>query len=167
VSALALLAAGSLAALIAVSARAAPSACARIVPCDEIILSVRSGTAGGYRVVLGVISVPPAYRPQVVETGSKPWTHWSKAGLVIRGGSPPVSVSVPKAWRNRVAVTWGNNTGIVSALRIAPCPRSASAPWNAYSGGFYLRSRSACVPLIFHVGQRRATVRFGLGRACG
>jgi hypothetical protein len=165
-SAILVLGAGSLAVVIAVAARAAPSAPARTVPCDEIILSVRSGNAGGYRVVLGVISVPPAYRPQVVATGSKPWTHWSKAGLVIRGGSPPVSVSVPKAWRKRAAITWGNNTGIVSALRIAPCPRSASAPWNAYSGGFYLRSRSACVPLIFRVGQRSATVRFGLGRAC-
>lgn len=121
---------------------------------------------GGYRVVLGVVSVPPAYRPQVVPTDRQPWTYWSKAGLVIRGGSPTVSVTVPKAWRNQAAITWGNNTGIVTALRIAPCPASKQAPWNAYAGGFYLRARSACVPLIFRVGQRSATVRFGLGRPC-
>lgn len=166
VSALALVTAGSLAVLIAVAARAAPSLPARTVPCGEIILSVRSGHAGGYRVVLGVVSVPPVHLPQVVPTGSRPWTHWRKAGVVIRADSPAVSVSVPKAWRNRAAISWGNNTGIVSALRIGSCPRSKAALWNAYAGGFYLRARSACVPLIFRVGKRSATVRFGLGRTC-
>jgi hypothetical protein len=37
----------------------------------------------------------------------------------------------------------------------------------AYSGGFFLRSPGACLPLTFRVGQRSATVRFGLGRRCG
>lgn len=148
-----------------VAAWSAPSAPPPSVECDRIILRVGSGNAGGYRVVLGVVSVPQAYRPQVVATRSRPWSHWSKAGLVIRGGSPPVTVSVPKAWRKRAAITWGN-TGIVSALRIASCPPWESKVWNAYAGGFVLRSRSACVPLIFRVGKRSATVRFGLAQAC-
>ena len=88
-----------------------------------------------------------------------------KAGLLIRGDSPPVSVTVPKAWRTRAAITWGNS-GTVSALRIASCPRFGDEAWNVYAGGFLLRSRSACVPLTFRVGNRSATVRFGLGRAC-
>jgi hypothetical protein len=37
----------------------------------------------------------------------------------------------------------------------------------AYAGGFQLRVRAACVPLVFRVGRRSATARFGLGRACG
>ena len=138
------------------------------VTCDEIILRVRSGregSGGGYRVVLGVVSVPQAYRPQVLPNGPPSWPYFSKAGLVVRGDSPLVHVMVPKSWRNRAAITWGNNTGIVSALRIAPCP-AAAKPWNAYAGGFYLRSRSACVPLIFRVGERSAAVRFGLGKKC-
>jgi hypothetical protein len=135
------------------------------VPCDEVILRVGSGRAGGYRVVLGLVSVPPAYLAQIVKSGGQTWPYWRKAGLVIRGGSPPVSVSVPRPWRNRAAITWGNGTGIVSALRIASCP-SADKPWNAYAGGFYLRSRSACVPLVFRVARRAATVRFGLGQSC-
>jgi hypothetical protein len=149
----------------AVVARSAPSAPPATVKCDRIILRVGSGHAGGYRVVLGVVSVPQAYRPQVVPTGRLPWSYWSKAGLVIRGGSPPVTVSVPKAWRNRAAITWGN-TGIVNTLRIGSCPPWESKVWNAYAGGFLLRSRSACVPLIFRVGKRSATVRFGLAQAC-
>ncbi len=155
----------ALAALIVVAAQATPPPPARTVPCDEIIGTAKSGRQGGYRVVLGVVSVPPAYLEQVVPTPGQPWPYWRKAGLVIRGGAGPVNVSVPKAWRNRVAINWGyryHDDGF-SALRIAPCP---SGPWNAYSGGFYLRSRSACVPLIFRVGQRSTTVHFGVGRKC-
>ena len=37
---------------------------------------------------------------------------------------------------------------------------------TAYAGGFFLRSPSVCVPLIFRVGARSATVRFGIGRRC-
>jgi hypothetical protein len=147
-------------------ARAAEQAPPPTVSCDQIILGVGSGRVGGDRVVLGVVSVPPAFQPQVVRTHTKPWTYWHKAGLAVRGNSAPVVVTVPKAWRTRAAITWGDS-GIVSALRIAPCrPGSPPKVWNAYAGGFYLRSRSACVPLIFRVGHRQKTVRFGLGRRC-
>ena len=149
----------------AFAAGSTPTQLVRTVPCDEIILHVKSGHAGGYRVVLGVVSVPPARLIQVVPSQSRPWTYWRKAGLVVRAGSPPVTVSVAAAWRSRAAFTWGNSAGIVSALRIASCPGAASV-WNAYAGGFYLRSRSACVPLRFSVAGRSRVVRFGLGRAC-
>ena len=141
------------------------------VPCNEIIHSTKFPyRTDGYRLVLDVVSVPPAYLRQVVRTNIKPWVYWRKAGLVVRAGSPRVSVRVAKAWRTRVAITWGNTTGIVSSVRIPSCPAALSGEQakggNAYAGGFYLRSRSACVPLIFGVGKRRATIRFGLGRPC-
>jgi hypothetical protein len=120
--------------------------------------------------VLGVVSVPPAYLRQVVPTGRRPWRYWRKAALVIRGGSPPVDVVVPKAWRSRVRIGWGGGDewdGRGISVRIAPCPPSGlRKPGNAYAGGFHLRTRSACVPLIFRVGRRTETVRFGLGRPC-
>jgi hypothetical protein len=130
-----------------------------------VILRVRSGRAGGYRVVLGVVSVPPAFLEQIVSSGNRQWPYWRKAGLVVRAGAPPVTVSVPRAWRTRAAITWGNSTGIVHVVRVASCPAARSA-WNAYAGGFYLRSRSACVPLRVTVAGRSAIVRFGLGRRC-
>jgi hypothetical protein len=146
-------------------ASAAKPAAQPTVSCDQIILRVASGRAGGYRVVIGVVSVPPAFLPQVVRDRTTPWPFWRKAGLVVRGNAPPVVVSVPQAWRERAAITWGDS-GIVSALRIAPCRADRPKVWNAYAGGFYLRSRSACVPLVFRVGRREQTVRFGLGRRC-
>jgi hypothetical protein len=145
--------------------RAAPDTSPRTVPCDEIILRVRSGRGGGYRVVLGVVSVPPAFLEQIVSSGNRQWPFWRKAGLVVRAGAPPVTVSVPRAWRTRAAITWGNSTGIVKVVRLASCPGARNA-WNAYAGGFYLRSRSACVPLRFTVAGRSAIIRFGLGRRC-
>jgi hypothetical protein len=76
-----------------------------------------------------------------------------------------VVVSVPKAWRRLAAITWGN-TGIVSRLRIERCPALPPKVWNAYAGGFYLRSRSACVPLAIRVAERVRIVRFGLAKRC-
>lgn len=137
------------------------------VGCGQIILRPKSPPAGGYRRVLGVISVPPAYIPQVVSTPGQQWPYWEKAGMVVLAGRSPVTVSVPQAWRTRAAITWGNgSTPAVSSLRFSPCPSPPNV-WNAYAGGFLLSSRGACVPLVFEVGQRRKLVHFGIDRRCG
>jgi hypothetical protein len=171
----ALIAALALAALTAVAARSSPSPPASTVECDKVILQEKFPyPSSGYRLVLGVVSVPPAHLPNVYPTGRRPWRYFRKAGLVVRADRGPVVVSVAKAWQNRVAISWGGAGG--SALRIARCStkyelrdkdaNGAPKMGNAYAGGFHLRSRSACVPLIFRVGTRSAVVRFGLGRRC-
>jgi len=155
----------------ATSSRSFPHSAPRTVPCSEIIDSTNWPYIGSrnpryrYRPVLGVVSVPPAYISQIVHLDDGAWSYWSKAGLVVRAGLGPVTVSVPLAWRKRAAITWGGNTGIVNSLRILQCGSDPSRG-NAYAGGFYLRSRSACLPLIFRAGGRSTTVRFGLGRRC-
>jgi hypothetical protein len=140
----------------------------RTVPCNEAIdTTVFPYRAAGYRLVLGVVSAPPAYLWQVVSTGDDDWPYWRKQGLIVRAGSRPVTVSVPAAWRARAAIAWGygGKGEPFSSVRLATCG-SGSSKGNAYSGGFYLRARSACVPLVFRVGDRTATVRFGLDRRC-
>jgi hypothetical protein len=155
----------ALAALTGAAARSASAPPPSTVSCESIVLLRGAGAEAGRRVVLGVVSVPPAYLPQTVPRRTGPWTHWSKAGLAVRGGSPPVSVSISKAWRSRARVAWGDGGG--SSVRFASCPAyEPEKPWNGYSGGFFLRSRSACVPLTFRVGHRAETVRFGVGRQC-
>ncbi len=149
-----------------VTASGSPSGSPTTVTCDSIVTPAGSFSWRPTRVVLGVVDVPPDYIPQSMPTGERRWPYWSKAGLVVRADSPPVLVRVPRAWRNRVAIGWGNAAG--STLRIASCPPSSSlGDWNPYSGGFQLRSRAACVPLELHVGGRRAFVRFGVGKRCG
>lgn len=115
--------------------------------------------------MLGSVGVPGPYLAQVVATREQPWAYWRKAGLPVRAGSAPVTVSVAPAWRGRAAITWGNSTGVVASLRIAGCPGRRTVG-HASAGGFYLRARSGCVPLTFRVGRRSATVRFGVGRRC-
>jgi hypothetical protein len=134
------------------------------VPCRDVIGQSTTQRGDGYRLVLGVVSVPPARLAQVIATGERSWPYWHKAGLVVRAGTVAVGVSVPPAWRSRAAVEWGS-VGPVSALRIAACPSPAGV-WNAYAGGFLIRSRRQCVPLTFTVGRRSRTVRFGVGAAC-
>ena len=161
--------AGSLVAVltlvVAATAAAAPEGAPK-VSCGSIVVPGGSFAWRPDRVVLGVVAVPPAYIPQTVRSESTRWPYWSKAGIVVRADSPPVTVIVPRAWRSRAAIGWGNiDAGWT--VRFATCPDSSSlGGWNPYSGGFRLRARAACVPLTFTVGGRSATVRFGVGRRC-
>jgi hypothetical protein len=134
-----------------------------VVRCASTVFSSEFPVPG-LRVVLGVASVSPAYVKQVVATDRRPWTYWQKDPLFTRDGSAPIVVSVPKGWRDRVGISWGDSP-IASELRIRSCPPLVGGA-RGWAGGFYLRSRAACVPLIFRVGSRSATVYFGLGRRC-
>jgi hypothetical protein len=138
---------------------------ALVVGCDQVILRPRHPFADGYRRVLGVLAVPPAYIPQVVAITADPWPYWEKSGLVVRAGHEPVTVSIAAGWQRRAAITWGNGTPAVASLRIDACPSPANV-WNAYAGGFFLHSRGDCVPLVFRVAGQTRTVRFGVGRRC-
>jgi hypothetical protein len=155
---------------VAYASAAAASTPERIVPCGEVIGSTTFPYVGNpnYRLVLDAVSVPPAFMAQVVPTHERPWSYWRKQGLVVRGNGDTVTITVPAGWRDKVAVAWGygGKGGPFSSLRIAACGSDPSKG-DAYSGGFNLRSRSACVPLLFRVGQRSQTVRFGLGKRCG
>ncbi|HEV2374788.1 MAG TPA: hypothetical protein VGS19_21820 [Streptosporangiaceae bacterium] len=134
-------------------------------PAEGCRLPVGNAPSPGGKIVLGVISLPNALWPTVpVHQGR--WRYWQKHGLEIRSGHQTVTITVPTAWRNQAAITWGVNVGIVSTLRLPGCS-AAPGTWNGYAGGFYLRSSSACVPLVFAVGRRTAVVRVGVGRRCG
>ena len=138
---------------------------------DKCQLPGGDAPSPGGKIVLGVISIGDAYWPAVrVHQGM--WRYWDKDGLAIWAGHQAVTITVPKAWRNQAAITWGANVGIVSTLRLPGTLLTPGCPagpgrWDGYPGGFYLRSRSACVPLVFTVGRRTALVRVGVGRRCG
>ena len=153
-------------ALLASRAGAASAPHLPVVPCGDVVGHHASGTADGYRRVLGVVSVPPAYLPQVVPSGQAPMRWWRKAGMLVRSGSPPVTLTVPYALHNELQLDWGNSDREGSALRFAACPSYGHPTWNAYAGGFLLRHRPACASLIVTVGHRHATVRFGIGTHC-
>jgi len=155
-------------ALAAVGAQSADSAPPSTAGCEQIALHLRSGSEDGYRIVLGRVGIPDKEHTsrRASRSPDKIWPYFRPAGLVVRGGTSPVTITVPEGWRDRVAISWGN-TPAVSSLQIASCDGSVSKPWNAYAGGFHLRSRADCVPLDIRVGGRSTTVRLGVGRACG
>jgi hypothetical protein len=150
------------------AARPASPAAPPTARCDQIALRVGSGTESGQRLLLGKVSVPDERHTSraALSRKAKPWPYFRRVELVVRGGASPVTVTVPAGWRHRVAISWGG-TPAVSSLQIDSCSASPSKPWNAYAGGFYLRSRADCVPLDVRVGGRSTTVRLGIGRACG
>ena len=150
----------------AVAASSAPGGTPGPVPCSDRIDTVRFPFAPNrYRLVLGALSVPPRYVGEMEDTGQRPWRYWLKSGIVVRVGGPPVTITVPPAWRGRLAIGWGNRDGAFSRLTIAGCNGSRKLGF-AYAGGFMLRVPSACAPLVFHVGKRTTLRRFGLGKAC-
>jgi hypothetical protein len=157
--------------LTGMTASSASSAEGRTVPCSDIIHYTKFPYIGDrrpeyrYRQLLGLVSVPPAFMQQVVPTGQRPWAYWHKQGLVIGATKKTVTVAVPKSWRKRAAITWGNGVRPVGSLKFEACGGSPKIG-HAYAGGFLLRSPSACVPLIFSVGRRASTVRFGVGQKC-
>jgi hypothetical protein len=137
-----------------------------LVTCEESIGGARySGTDEGARILLGAISVPPEYRPEAaVPSGDKRWPFVAEVDVVFRAEQPPVDVVVPKEWRKRAAISLGN-TKLASSLQVSACPNNG-LPWNAFTLGFNLQERTACVPLAFRVGARTTTARFGLGKHC-
>lgn len=139
-----------------------------VVRCGDVIGQQASGWLYGNRVVLGLVSVPPARIQRAATAGAGRWTHFAKWGIAIHSGAA-AEVSVPEAWQGRVAITWGASTPTVSALRFAACrlPGSKARPWSSYPGGFYIDTVTACVPLTVTVRRRRSrTVRFGIGKSC-
>jgi hypothetical protein len=138
------------------------------VRCNEIGLYSTTGGGQGYRAVLGAVWAPPISIAggTVAVPSSNGFSHWSKAGIWVRASaSVAVTVSVPRQWRDRARIVWGAPGTPATAVRFAPC-RSLGAEWDGYAGGFLLRAKSACVPLVFAVGSRRATLRFGVGTHC-
>jgi hypothetical protein len=143
----------------------------RTVPCSEVIDTTRFPHVGSAQypsqLVLGAVSAPGRHVPQSSPTGTPPWTHFSKWGMVIRGGAgTDVSVTVPLAWRNRAAISWGNaQHRVFHTLRFPRCGDD-SGEGHAYAGGFFLRRPADCVPLRFRVGTRTQVVWFGIVRRC-
>ena len=132
--------------------------------CSFPVLNEKGPDHDDGKLILGIIAIGDAPWPTVpVHQGR--WRYWQKDGLDIRSGHQTVTITVPKDWRNRAAITWGVNVGIVSTLRLPGCDATPGSV-NGYAGGFYLRSRSACVPLVFSIGRRSAVVRIGVGRHC-
>ena len=141
-------------------ASAEPGACGRFVNLTSLRIFPR------YRLVLGDVAMPPARLPPLGPSGHTSWPYGEKTGFQFHGGGPPVTITVPQAWRDRVAVfgVTSRPLGFAAAVRLPGCPPRGA--WDTYVSGFYTHSRTACVPLQVQVRQQTVTLWFGLGRRC-
>ncbi|MDR3033134.1 MAG: hypothetical protein LBV78_08510 [Kitasatospora sp.] len=141
-------------------ADAEPGACGRFVNLSSFRIFPR------YRLVLGDAALPPARLPPPSPSGHAAWPYGEQTAFEVHGGGPPVTIAVPQAWRDRVAVfgTTSRPPGFASTMRIPSCPPRAA--WDIYVSDFYTRSRTACVPLRVQVRRQTMTLWFALGRRC-
>jgi hypothetical protein len=105
-------------------------------------------------------------------TGRGTFKRWVKAGLLVRRhGSPlgadpgtlqPIVITVPRAWRSRAALAWGN-TGLSSAIRITPC--RSTTPWLVFTGGYYVNSPT-CFPLNISTNGKTRQILVSAARSC-
>ncbi len=166
---------GSVALIIATSAAAVvaskPIVAHFTVPCARAVGSA-DGSASGMTVVGGAIAVPAGYMPRAVHNPpTHPWRDfpsglpwWRKSGVQVRTGAD-ATVTVPRAWRRRVAVMWGFGTDpSASTLTFKRC-YGLSSRWLWYSGGFFVREPS-CIPLVVQAGNVRRRLWFGVGKRC-
>lgn len=139
-----------------------------VVECDRIVLRGGSGSEDGFRILLEAVAVagPRQVAADTKRTADREWPYFRNGGLAVRAGTSSVVVEVPEGWRDRVALSWGGSRPS-SSIRFATCGAVPGGAWNAYAGGFHLRSPRDCVPLHLRIGGRSTTIRVGIGRACG
>jgi hypothetical protein len=141
------------------------------VSCSNIIGSdtAHEDKMAGLRLVLGSVFVPVRTSQQAVPVPlDQRWRYWMKAGVDVRAGAgPPVEISLGRSWAKKARLTWGNGLPRGTIVEFARCGAVfKSHPWNGYAGGFYISTRSACVPLHIRVGRATASVTVAIGRRC-
>jgi hypothetical protein len=119
--------------------------------------------------VSGVVAVDTDHTLQAAPSGESDPRRalFAKTALVVRFGKP-FEVVVPRAWRSRAAVDWGNDgpRQITDHLQVRGCtPVGAHGKWLVYPGGFYVAER-ACVPLVVKTPTSSRTVHVSVGTRC-
>jgi hypothetical protein len=121
-----------------------------------------------YRNVLDAVAFQVTTPLQTsTSTGSDPHRLFAKTGLLVHTGVT-ATVTVPAAWKARLAITWGNHAAEwTSTLQTPACrqPEGTTGPWLAYPGGFSA-DKPDCYPLEIRSGDRTATVTIPIGQAC-
>jgi hypothetical protein len=139
-----------------------------LVSCDSAIILVRPAAPSRYdRVLFGRVSIAGRDRvpgPSRLPSGGGPFAYFAKTGVSVRRGGAGALLEVPRAWRDRVRITWGG-VGPAVAVRFPGC--TTGPAWTTYAGGFLFRNeRGGCVPLRITVGSKMTIVRFAAGRRC-
>ena len=148
---------GAACAVAAVAWTAAPQL--KTVTCDQAAENEGPTVPGSDAQILFNRVAVPRSAPTAVRAPDR-LPYWAKQGLFVRSGRTPVDVIVPRAWRNRVAITWGRTSSV--GLHVLGCTQSGDE-WVVYAGGFHVGRPSSCVPLIVRVDGHTVWVNVAVG----
>jgi hypothetical protein len=135
------------------------------VGCGNIIGSTRSTAVAPSRIILGVFAAPAMRLQRAALSGDARWPYFAKSGVEIRAGVGPVAVLIPSRMQGQAAISWGNGLPVVATVRFPRC-RPSPDRWNAYAGGFFTRSPTACITVVVRIGARSKTTRVSIGQRC-
>jgi hypothetical protein len=130
--------------------------------CGDLSVTATS-RPGGLRIVYGDVALPGWNAGPVREVQTTGWRYQQQTAFLVRGASPPVTVSVPSAWRAVMGIA-PQGHGVTDSFGIPGCANRQA--WNFVLVSFYLRVPGACAPLDVQVGRQTATVWFDLGKRC-
>jgi hypothetical protein len=129
------------------------------VACAHVIDRPASPRAD-LEVVLDAVALPTGVL-EPVASGEPGWL-FAKRGLLVRAGVA-VRVEVAAEAAGRARIGWGSPAEAGPVARVPACGGSG---WIAFAGG-YTVDAPACVPLTVQARGRTASVRVGVGVACG
>jgi hypothetical protein len=133
------------------------------LPCGQFVDHPDPPFSGSVK-VLGKVAFPASplgLNPVAVAPGN--W-YWFKQGLLVRAGTE-FSIAVPKKWRGRMAIGWGEPPKPSAHVAVDRCKSLGLGKWIAYPGGYWV-DRPACAPLVVTAGEERRVVHVGLGATC-
>jgi hypothetical protein len=154
----------------ALAATGAPSAGASTAPvlrvgCNNIIGSYASASRLGERELFGRVVVPPRRLQRAASLHEMGWPFFAKQGVTISTQSRGATITVARGSQREAAISWGNGLRVARSVVFRRCAGSEHR-WNAYAGGLFTRTRTACVGLVVRVGSRSRTIHVGVGRRC-
>jgi hypothetical protein len=130
----------------------------------ECLRGLRDGPPPSDSVVLDVASLDVG-APVLLEAASAPdYPISATAYLHLRTGTS-FDIDIAPESNAVVLMSW-SHLPLSTHIHIPACvPYGAQTPWISFGGNFQLR-QNACVGVTFTVGDRRQTVRLGIGAPC-
>jgi hypothetical protein len=131
--------------------------------CGELSMTATTSQPDGPRMIFGDVVLPGPGTGIIRPIHDAGWRYEIQTAFLVRGASPPVTVSVPRPWRTVAGIApLGHAVG--DTFGIPSCANRQT--WSYALVSFYVHTPAACTPLDVQVGKRTATVWFGPDTRC-
>ena len=131
--------------------------------CGELSMTATTSQPAGPWMIFGDVVLPGPGTGIIDPVHDAGWRYEIQTAFLVRGASPPVTVSVPRAWRTVAGIApLGHRAG--DKFGIPSCANRRT--WSYALASFYVHAPAACTRLDIQVGRQTATVWFGPDTRC-